>query len=366
MDNFQDEPENMPHARIGVARFFLRILALFAFFYLTLFIPSSMIETARYYLGPNRVYVYGDYSSSIYANTPQYAAYGMNKLDDYPDQIFILGASTPGHVFAPWRIAEALPGYKVHNLCVQGSNITQITEVRDILESRVAISKLHSAVFVLNLHFVSFLDNERNSGGTLTQIDQEELRHHLYRLRDGRVTPLFTGPAMETALFLVRPFIWLYKLKTDTRNKIQTLRERIGSLSQPETQKNHSGNSNFYRSYRLMQFDGRLFTDDQFNILQTLVDRLLAEGATIVLVDLPVASYYRNDFPIYDEYRRRIKPIAANPALHYLDMTTAAPDNQFLDDAHAKPEFYEAWANMLIRHLKTIVKPPLKQEVVRP
>src|ERR1700761_6826155 len=123
-----------------------KIAGWLAVFYLTIFFPAFLIEETRFWTSPDFVYIGSDVAKSIYSIEPQYAVYGINKLDNYPDQVFILDGSTAARAFDPRGFMKAMPGYKVHNLAVDGSNITEMREMAELVESRVALKDLHSSV----------------------------------------------------------------------------------------------------------------------------------------------------------------------------------------------------------------------------
>src|SRR6516162_3235568 len=125
----------------------VRIASWVAVFYAALLVLTASLD--RITAGRHQtVSFYRDYPDSIYANTAHYAVYGMDHLDDYPRQVFIFGASVTARAFDPEQLMKGLPGYKVHNLSVSGSNITQMSEVIDLLSTRVDWEHLQSAIFV--------------------------------------------------------------------------------------------------------------------------------------------------------------------------------------------------------------------------
>jgi hypothetical protein len=98
-------------------------------------------------------------------------------------------------------------------------------------------------------------------------------------------------------------------------------------------------------------------TDEQFDLFMKLVIRLDAGGAKVVFVDMPVPSYFRKGFSIYDDYRRREAGIIHDPRVHYLDLTAIAADGEFLDDAHPRAEFSGKWTTPLLLFLKGLSAP---------
>ncbi|HEY8191765.1 MAG TPA: hypothetical protein VIG74_05015, partial [Alphaproteobacteria bacterium] len=294
--------------------------------------------------------LYRDYPRSIYANTAHYAVYGMDRLDDHPRQVFILGASVPGQAFDPELLMEELPGYKVHNLSVSGSNITQMEQVIDLLSTQVDWRTLDSAIFVFGGHFVSFLENERKFGG-MTKIETEELRHHLYRLEDGNAHPVLHGPLMNAALFMAKPFAFLYKLKFESTGAFNDAKIALVGMVRKTVQEVPPSDAAYYRAFREKQFRSEPLLDEQFDRFHALAARLKAGGARVVFADMPVPGYFRDDFFAYTDYQKKVKRISRDKTVHYLDLTDFAPDSQFLDDSHPRPEFAARWSAALAEYL---------------
>ena len=351
----------------------LRIAAWVALFYAAILALTAGLD--RVTAGRHKtVSFYRDYPDSIYANTAAYAAYGMDQLDNSPRQVFILGASVSARAFDPEQLMKGLPGYKVHNLSVSASNISQMAEVIDLLSARVDWRHLDSAIFVFGDHFVSFLENDRKFGG-MTKIEVEELRHHLYRNDGGVIKPELSPRAMATALFLIKPFAFVYKIKYEGNEAVSELKDAVVSeaktviLGLPReatptdptddvaTLTKPPDEAFNYRALRTKQFRNADLTDEQFDLFMKLVTRLDAGGAKVVFVDMPVPSYFRKGFSIYDDYRRREAAIIHDLRVHYLDLTAIAADGEFLDDAHPRAEFAGKWTTPLLLFLKGLSAP---------
>jgi hypothetical protein len=347
----------------------LRIAAWVALLYAAILVLTAgfdSVTASRH----KTVSFYRDYPNSIYANTAAYAVYGMDQLDNYPRQVFILGASVSARAFDPEQLMKGLPGYKVHNLSVSASNVSQMTEVIDLLSARVDWRHLDSAIFVFGDHFVSFLENDRKFGG-LTKIEVEELRHHLYKNDGGVIKPELSPRAMATALFLIKPFAFVYKIKYEADEAVSELKDAVAYeaktaihgrpaqatlTDQPDemaAMTNPPDEASYYRALRTKQFRNAGLTDEQFDLFMKLVTRLDAGAAKVVFVDMPVPSYFRKGFSVYDDYRRREVGIIHDPRVHYLDLTAIAPDGEFLDDAHPRPEFSGKWTTPLLIFLKS-------------
>ena len=336
-----------------VRRIFLKTGGWTIFFYLLVFIPINVVEQAQLAFGSKNIHIYRDYPHSIYANTADFAAYGLNRLNNYPRQIFILGASPPGHSLLPDLLMQDVKGYEINNLCIMAANITETKEVADLIQTRVNILHLQSPVFILAEQFVSFLDNHRKFAGGLTNIEQEELRHHLYVLRDGKIVPVFHGASMDVATFMMKPFIAIYALKFRVFDMLDEARVRIANFSDRDSGRINAQEA---KAIRLRQMQNEGPADDQFIQLGELVDQLTKMNATVVYVDMPVISYYRSNFPFYTQYRQKIQEtMSSHPSVHYLDLTAAAADEEFSDDAHAKPEFYVLWTARISDYLRILI-----------
>jgi hypothetical protein len=337
-----------------------KIGAWVALFYAAILIVTASFESIA--AGRHKtVSFYRDYPQSIYANTAHYAVYGMDQLDNYPRQVFIFGASVPGRTFDPEQLMKGLPGYKVHNLCVAQSNITQMMEVIDLFSTHVDWRHLDSAIFVFGGHFLSFVENDRTFHGGMTKIEVEELRHHLYRNDGGVIKPELSPLAMATALFLIKPFAFVYKIKYEADKVVPELTGPIVGLVRKATDthppENPPDDASYYRAARTEQLRNAGLTDEEFDLFMRLVSRLDAAGAKVVFVDMPVATWFRNGFFIYDDYRRREARMVHDPRVHYLDLTGIAPDAEFLDDDHPRPEFGGKWTRALLVFIKGLTAP---------
>ena len=335
-----------------------RIAAWVALFYAAILVLAASCDgiTARRH---DTVSFYRDYPDSIYANTAHYAVYGRDQFDNYPRQVFIFGGSVSARGFDPELLMKGLPGYKVNNLSVQESNVPQMTEVIDLLSTRVDWRHLESAIFVFGGHFLSFLENDRRFGG-MTRIEVEELRHHLYRDGAGVIEPELSPPAMSAALFLMKPFALIYKLKYEGDGVVLALKhDAVSELQRalrlgPKDTSTTAPDGATYRAFRIKQFRNEGLLSEQFDLFMKLVARLDAGGAKVVFVDMPVPSYFREGFSIYDDYRRKEAEISHDPRVHYLDLTAIAADGEFSDDAHPRPEFAPKWTTPLLRFIKDL------------
>jgi hypothetical protein len=324
-------------------------------FYGALFVVSWMVAPLCATKHDN-VYFLRDYSRSIYATDVNYAAYASLGLDAYPRQIFILGASPPGTGFLPDRLMSELNGYKVNNLCLGASNITEVSQILRLIEQHVRLARLDQPVFVIGGHFASFLDNQRKfPGGAITDLQKEFIRFRVYRVNGEFVRPIWGGQGVSAGLnVFLRPFILLYKIKV-------LVTDEAGYFVRNRVLQKLDVGAQFYRDSRERQFHYRGFSDDQFEALNKLMDAVEGVGGKVVFVHMAIPSYFRNDFDIYREYRRKTEYLSRRNDIQVLDLSGLVPDGSFKDDAHPVPAAALLWTDALAHFMKQKVLPELRR-----
>ena len=324
-------------------------------FYCALFLAASFVETVSSTKHEN-VYFMRDYQHSIYATDINYAAYGPLTLDNYPKQIFILGASVPGLGFLPDRLMSEIEGYKVSNLCLGASNITELIQVVKVIEEHVNLARLDQPIFVIGGHFTLFLDNSRKfPGREITDLQNEFRRFRVYRVNGEFVRLIWGGQGGGAALkVFLKPFIFIYRIKV-------WVTDNVGRFVRNKVLQKLDVNPQFYRASRERQFHNKGFTEDQFEALDKLIDTLKQRGGKVVFVYMPTPSYFRNTFDIYDEYMRRTRYLSQRKDIQVFDMSGLAPDDSFLDDAHPDPAAAVLWTDALAHFMKKKVLSGVRQ-----
>jgi hypothetical protein len=78
------------------------------------------------------------------------------------------------------------------------------------------------------------------------------------------------------------------------------------------------------------------------------MDRILAQGSRVVLVDLPIPRWHAGRSPLYREYLRRklmlLLDLEARAEFSYLEMNDLNGDPDFSDEVHPKPRVTRQWA----------------------
>src|SRR5262249_52096667 len=91
--------------------------------------------------------------------------------------------------------------------------------------------------------------------------------------------------------------------------------------------------------------------DEQFLVLHRMVDDILASGARVVLVDLPIPTWHAQRSPYMTSYRqhaqRLLADLADRPGLSVLAMADRAAEGDFYDEVHPKPRVTRSGARRL-------------------
>jgi hypothetical protein len=290
--------------------------------------------------------------TSIYANTPQYAAYGLEKINNYPRQLFILGGSVAGWGFGAKNLMKAFPTYRIHNLGVATSNITQMAQVVRLIEERISISQLESTAFIINGHFVSFADNETLFGKKTTKLQDELLRHKLFVLDGEFVKPvLWDGVNPVLVKELMKPINFLYTIKYRLWRSWGKLKIALSNFIRRPNQQAAPWSPRCIES----RISASGYSDTEFRRFEELVDSLRAKGAKVLFVDDPIATFFVAKSKVYAEYRRRVYEILDRKHIPTFDMSGLSPDSDFTDEVHPTAEASIQWTQALKRYLSVVL-----------
>jgi hypothetical protein len=96
-----------------------------------------------------------------------------------------------------------------------------------------------------------------------------------------------------------------------------------------------------------MHSDGPI-AEEQFSVLRGLIDRILAQGSRVVLVDLPIPRWHAQRSPFYQDYLRHknmlVSDLGGRDGFAYLELTGLNGDLEFSDEVHPKPRVTRQWA----------------------
>tara|TARA_B100000780_G_C21095661_1_gene441865 strand:+ start:550 stop:1602 length:1053 start_codon:yes stop_codon:yes gene_type:complete len=307
---------------------------------------------------------YQDYRSGIFAHVNHLAVYGLNKVRLHDRQILLMGASVVGRGFIADDLANSLgEGAHVHKLAMAGANISMHEELLHDLAAKQDFTKPQSLTVIIPVHFKAMLDDARKYPSGRTHLGTEKLRHKIWSQDGvGEIVPRFP-PAIHTPLYsyLIQPFVRIYGVKSLAHEGAYELKKVvIDRINETAGRQVASINltDDQYMARTLESFGGEGYTDEQFKKLAALSIWLQELGAQVIILDLPTQTIYREGFPLYHEYREKLRAHLPADAI-YIDMSAFAEDAEFEDDIHALPEFMPNWTEELARALAE--QKPFKQ-----
>jgi hypothetical protein len=298
--------------------------------------------------------------SSLFLTEPKYVFMARSQLNNTNDKVLLLGASNVFAGFRQEQVQALVPEAEVHSLAVGGSNMTQISQVVDLVrEVQTPAARQHNT-YVIGLWYGLFADDkarwytpDRHGGDT--DIDIERYRYGFYRRTESGPVPLLPPRDLETGALLIHPYLVMDRA---TRDATQSLRNLLSGkppaitdaernavvISDAERRKYLA----FWREY--MGSIDKL-SDAPFRTLERMVDGILAEGGQVVLVDLPIPAWHSQGSPLAADYRARMNQallgLDARSGVAVLRMDDQNDDANFEDEVHPKPRVAPLWAEQL-------------------
>lgn len=334
-------------------KIFAKVLAWLLGIY-AVFVGAFMLYDAAVFKDRN-IDFYQDYKTGIFAHVNHLAVYGLDQVKLHDKQVLIMGASVVGRGFIADDLADALPGTHVHKLAMAGANISMHEQLLHDLAAKQDFGKASSLIVILPVHFKAMLDDARKYPSGRTHLETEKLRHKLWMQNAaGEIVPRFS-PAIHAPLYsyFIQPFVRFYGVKSLAHEGAYEAKkiviDQINAIAGRQVASINLTNEE-YMERTLKSFDGRGYTDEQFEKLAALTAWLEGQGAQVVILDLPVQTMYRAGFPLYKEYKMKLRAHMPESAT-YIDMSAFADDAEFEDDIHAAPEFMPRWTDELARAL---------------
>jgi hypothetical protein len=294
---------------------------------------------------------------TIYMTNPKYVFLNRAAIRPNAPRIVFVGASNSSVGFRQCEVQQLLPNAEVDNLSVDGSNVTQVAQVVDLIQELEDSTARRRTTYVIGIWYGMFTPDEfrwdtpdRHKGDT--DIDIERYRYGFYRRTETGPKQVLPTREWPLGVALIHPYLVFDEL---ARRASKELRDRLfgRALSRTDAERNASIFSeadklaalNYWREQ--MHSNGAI-AEEQFSVLRSLIDRILAQGSRVVLVDLPIPRWHVERSPFYPDYLRHRKMLLADLAgrdgLAYLEMIDQNNDIDFSDEVHPKPRVTQQWA----------------------
>ena len=302
----------------------------------------------------------GRAGASLYLTEPKYVLMARDRLNTSADKAILLGASNMLAGFKQVQVQALVPGLEVHNLSVGGSNISQLSQIVDLVREVQSPDARRRDTYVIGLWYGMFAADaarwhtpDRHAGDT--DIDIERYRYGFYRRTDAGPVANFGARGMELAATLIHPSLVLDRSARDATRSLRafvaakapeiTDAQRNAVVLSDEQRRKYLA---FWRDY----MGGATTLDDaQFQALERMVERIVADGGRVILVDMPIPRWHADGAALSAEYQRRADALFARlrtrAGVAVLAMRDADADADFSDEVHPKPRVTPLWAQRL-------------------
>lgn len=299
-------------------------------------------------------------SSSLFLTEPKYVFMARSRLNTSTDKVLLLGASNMLAGFKQAQMQALLPEVEVHNLSVGGSNITQVSQIVDLVREVQTPEARRHTTYVIGLWYGLFADDkarwytpDRHAGDT--DIDIERYRYGFYRRTATGAVPLLPPQYLDAGVLLIHPYLVLDRT---ARDLTQSLRNFIEVKSPPLSDDQRDAvvlrdaqKRKYLAFWREYMGSTKTLDDAPFQVLAQMIDRILAEGGRVVLVDMPIPQWHTQGSALAADYRQRVDAILAGlqmrTGVSVLKMGDAGANDDFSDDVHPKPRVTRRWAQRL-------------------
>lgn len=272
-------------------------------------------------------------------------------------QLIILGGSVSRDGIRPENLKHYYPGYDVHNAAIGGGpNFTELNRIASHLILEVDPSVARQSVVVIGVMFMLYASNElRYPSHTPSYVQQYESRMPLFW------SSIISDDLRRHMKDFVRPYyaleLWIkdavHALQAKWASAIGTTFVAGSSLPPPDTPARQNEVRGKLAKYMGSGNKVEALTEQSAE-LERLVKRLREAGFRVVLYDMPIAQWLRNDFLPYQLYWHHNVPemhrlARLDSAVFFASCADNYFDSDFSDGLHAiiRPERNQRWAKNL-------------------
>jgi len=298
-------------------------------------------------------------TQSLFMTEPKYVFLARGQLNTAADKVLLVGASNMQAGFRQTQMQAQLPQVEVHNLSVGGSNMTQVGQIVNIVrEVQTPEARRHNT-FVIGLWYGLFADDaarwytdDRHPGDT--DIDIERYRYGFYRRTAHGPAPVLPPEHLDWGVTLIHPYLVLDRTARDLtrslRNFLAAKPEVITDEQRNATVLSDADKKKYLAFWRTYMGSAQTLSDAPFLVLERTVERILADGGRVVLLDIPIPAWHAQGAVLQADYSRRLWPLLdrlkARPGVTVVPAFDST-DDDFSDEVHPKPRVTNLWAQRL-------------------
>ena len=308
--------------------------------------------------------------NTLYLTAPKYVFLGRYALDTPAPKVLIIGASNAAVGFQRDMLQSLIGCAQVSNLAVGNANIAEVQQVVDLVQEVQDDQARHADTFVLGVWYGMFARTttrwpgmDRHRGDT--DIDIERYRYGFYRRTDAGPVAVLPPEWLHVGGILIRPYLVLEML---ARNVTAQLRQAVFMRVPVTTEADRDAAVMSDSEKQLALNDWKQakmggapeISKRQVAILNTTIEKLLASGEKVVLVDLPIPAWHRDASPYEPSYARDVETglfdhFAGRTGFVGLKLADLDADQDYSDEVHPKSYLAREWTRRLAGVLKPLV-----------
>jgi hypothetical protein len=299
-------------------------------------------------------------SSSPYLTEPKYVFFARERAQGSEPKLLLIGASNTQAGLKRAEVAARLPELDVHNLAVGGSNVTQLSQIVDLVRERQSSLVRRQSHYVVGLWYGLFATDAarwevpgRHPGDT--DIDIERYRYGFYRRTANGPAPLVPASAWSAAAALANPLLLTERVARDVT---VSLREQLSGKAPRLTDEQRnarwvtpSEQQKYLEFWRKYMGPSERLSVEQFERLRDLALEISNDGGTLLLVDLPIPPWHEQGSDFARQYQQQLRGVlpelTALPGVKFVSLRGGDSDDDFSDEVHPKPRVSPGWAARL-------------------
>ncbi len=315
--------------------------------------------------GSMDVWAAGD---TLYLTTPKYAFLGRDTLNVPDRKVVLLGGSNTGTGFRQAQVQALMPCAKVSNLAIGNANISELSEIIDLVHDVQDDAARKTNTFVIGVWFGMFVDTAQRWPGADrqhgdTDIDIERYRYGFYRRTPAGPVPVLPAAWLRAGVVLIRPYLLMEKVARDVTARLrQAVFDRPPELTDADRELivfKDKDKADALAYWHQTMGPTQAVSAEQVALLQATIDKLLQSGENVVLVDLPLPAWHRDASPYQAGYEKAVQPVfdhfEGRPGFAGLRMADLAADQDYSDEVHPKLHLARVWAARLASVLNPLV-----------
>jgi hypothetical protein len=305
---------------------------------------------------------------TLYMTVPKYVFLGRSVFDNPDNKVILVGASNTGVGFRQKVVQAALGCAKVSNLGMGGANISEVKQVIDLVHAVQDDRDRPLNTFVIGAWFgmfvdsdVKFADPDRTRGDT--DIDIERYRYGFFRRTPDGPVAVLPPKWLDAGVVALRPLLLIEKVARQARSSVSEF--VVGNTAQRSDAEREVAVMSEQDKKKALEYwnDTMGHTGEisraQVALLNDTIESLLRSGQKVVLADLPIPAWFRDNSPYQRSYEEAIKTLIQQfgswPTFASMTMSDLDRDLDYSDEVHAKPHVAQIWSTRLATVLDTFL-----------